>query len=240
MTAFVFERRAGVIALVALALCLAGCSKEENPVSARPAPEPVPAPVTPVAAVRAFEWCWDHRDYDAYTQLLSGDFSGACAATDSAGNVFRARALTRSDELETARHLFVGGGTQPPANTITLQLDPNLIVEPDPRPGKEDASLYRTIETTIALRIDTFASDFMITGVTRFFLVRGDVAVIPDELVARGVRPDAGRWYVERWEDESDRAPAPAVRAQGAAGAEALRTMPAKNTTWCSIKALYR
>ena len=32
-----------------------------------------------------------------------------------------------------------GGGTHPPANNITLQLDQNLIAEPDPRPGREDA-----------------------------------------------------------------------------------------------------
>ena len=239
MTALIFERRAGWIALVALALCLGGCADERNAVAPGPIPEPMPWPRTPAMAVRAFEWCWDHQSVDGYRQLFSADFSGACAATDSAGNVFRARALTRFDELETARHVFVGGGAQPPANNITLQLDPNLIVEPDPRPGREDASLYRTIETRIVLRIDTFASDFQIVGVTRFFLVRGDVAVIPDDLVAQGVRPDAGRWYIQRWEDESVGTSAPAVRAHNAPG-EAFRTMPAKNATWCSIKALYR
>jgi hypothetical protein len=239
MSALVFERRAGAIAVLALVLCLAGCSEEGKVVATEPKPLPMPAPASPAAAVRALEWCWDHRNLDAYTGILTGDFLGFCAVADTAGNVFRANALTRDDELVIARHLFVGGGTQPPANNITLQFDQNLYAVPDTRPGREDASRYQMITTTITLRIDSFASDFQVTGRAHFYLVRGDVAVIPDELVARGVQPDAGRWYVERWEDESVGAPAPGAGARDAPG-EALRTMPAKQSTWCSVKALYR
>jgi len=34
-----------------------------------------------------------------------------------------------------------------------------------------------------------------------FFVVRGDSAQIPPQLMARGFRPDTTRWYIERLED---------------------------------------
>ena len=126
------------------------------------------------------------------------------------------------------------------ANSITLSFDQNLMAEQDSRPGREDVSLYRVITTLFVLRIDTFEEDFQVTGAARFFLVRGDAAMIPEELAARGVGPDAGRWYIQRWEDESVGDPAPKARAQDTPGAEPHRTLPASNRTWCSVKALYR
>ena len=36
-----------------------------------------------------------------------------------------------------------------------------------------------------------------------FFVVRGDSARIPKDMVDRGFGPDKNRWYIERWEDQT-------------------------------------
>jgi|SRR5436309_6115059 len=38
-------------------------------------------------------------------------------------------------------------------------------------------------------------------GQALFFAVRGDSAVLPQELIDRGFRPDSSRWYIERVEE---------------------------------------
>lgn len=86
----------------------------------------------------------------------------------------------------------------------------------------------------MVLRIDTDEEDFAVTGAMRFFLVRGDSALIPEDLAKRGVGADPNRWYIERWEDET-------------VGEAATRQeegepqpTPSRNTTLCGIKVLYR
>ena len=231
------SRRPGHAGTLAVALVLAACacSRSHHPVT-KPAPEPEFSPTTPVNAVRALEWCWDHLDLEHYGELLGEDFLFRCATTDSAGSAFRGNALTRFDEIESARHLFAGGGTSPRANNVMLQLDWDLVPHQDARRGKQDMTYHQEIVTSVVLRIETDEEDFQVTGAARFFLVRGDSAVIPAELVARGFRPDAARWYIERWEDETVGSPA-ALREQPAA--PSLRAQPSRNTTWCDIKALY-
>ena len=234
------SRSLGGAGLLALALAFAGCSGSiswPTLVKKPTAPEPEFRATAPVSAVRLLEWCWDHRSLDAYDTLLSDDFFFVCAATDSSGSAFLGHGLARVDEIERARRLFVGGGTAPPANSISLQLDQNLISQQDTRPGKQDTTYHQEIITSVVLKIDTEEESFQVTVAARFFLVRGDSALIPHELVARGFRPDTTRWYIERWEDESltstpapeREAPEPPVRAQ-----------PAHRFTWCSIKTLYR
>ena len=230
MASSILKRHLRRLGPLALALLLAGCAKD----SARPlVPRPEPGFVadSPVNAVRLFEWCWDHRNLEHYGLLFADDFLFGCAATDSAGRAFIGGVLTRVDEIESTRHLFVGGAAQAPANSITLQLDPNLIPEADPRSGKNPEH-HQLIVSSMVLRIDTDAEDFEITGALRFFLVRGDVALIPAELSAGGIRPDPNRWYIERWEDES--------MGSAAARAALLRTMPARSFTVCGLKMLYR
>ena len=228
----------GTIGLVVLALALAGCSDSGRPLVTQPG-EPNPLPSSPTMAVRSLEWCWDHRDAGAYAELLTEDFSFRCADPDSAGNAFLGRQFTRLDELESVRRLFLGGGSNPPAKFISLQLDQELIPEPDGRPGKGSTTFHRVIVSSVVLRIDTRELDFLVAGAVRFFLVRGDSALIPAELIARGHRPDSTRWYIERWEDETVGLGAAAARAQ-AGDAGLPRTMPPSNTTWCSVKAIYR
>lgn len=227
---------------LALALVLAGCSdsKPRQPLTTQPAREPAPLATTPANALRLFEWCWERRDLDGYGELLTENFLFVCAASDSAGNAFQGRALTRVDEIESVRHLFTGGSASPPANSVSLHLDRNLIPQPDTRAGKEGEALHQEIITSVVLRIETDEEDFQVTGAARFFLVRGDVALIPAELVARGFRPDTARWFIERWEDETLGSAAAWDAVRVGRGTRSLRAQPARNTTLCAIKTLYR
>ena len=203
---FAPRRATATLLLLAIAALVPGCFNPFNPLVAKNragATDPPPYPNRPDLVVRLFEWCWDHRSIIEYEEIFTDDFLFEFAATDTAGNAFRGRALTRFDEIETTRHLFVGGGASPPANSITLQLDQNLIAGPDSREGKSDTTFFQEITTSVVLRIDTDEEDFQVTGQARFFLVRGDSAVIPAELIARGFGPDPGRWYIQRWEDET-------------------------------------
>jgi hypothetical protein len=227
-------RRRGIAGAIALAGLLPGCSGDSGkaPVT-RPAPQPGFVADSPVHALQLLAWSWQHQDLALFTSLLTDDFLFGCAATDSAGNAFQGHGLTRIDELESAHHLFTAGGVAPPATSILLRFDPNLIPQQDSRPGKQDQSHYQEIVTSVVLRIETLEESFQVTGAARFHLARGDVAAIPAELTAQGVQPDPGRWYIERWDDETVGSPAPERT-------PSLRALPAKMTTWCSIKALYR
>jgi len=199
-------RRAAALSLPLAALLLAGCFNPFNPLVAKDragASDPPPNPSRPDQIIRLFEWCWDHRSITDYEEVFTDDFLFAFASTDSAGRSFQGAVLTRTDEIETARHLFVGGGTSPPANSISLQLDQNLFALQDTRPGKKDTTYHREIITSVVLRIETDEESFQVTGDARFFVVRGDSALIPQDMVDRGFRPDKDRWYIERWEDET-------------------------------------
>jgi hypothetical protein len=211
-------RALAVAAGLLIAIPLAGCFNPFDPLVARArgVSVPPPNPSRPELAVRLFEWCWDHRAITEYEEIFTDDFQFQFAATDTAGNAFRGHALTRFDEIETARHLFVGGSSAPPANSISLELDQNLIPQQDSRAGKQDTTYHQEIDTQVVLSIETDEESFRVTGTARFFLVRGDSAAIPAEMVAKGFRRDPQRWYIERWEDET----------VGSAGASARRVDP--------------
>ena len=97
--------------------------------------------------------------------------------------------------------------------------------------------------------------DYHVTGVSRFYVVRGDSVQIPADMVARGFAPDPNRWYIERWEDETDTGAGafalersvPGAGARGTvtgscAGAVARREAPAALqgvVTWGWLKHLY-
>jgi hypothetical protein len=95
---------------------------------------------------------------------------------------------------------FVGGGSAPPATSITLNLDPTLRPLPDSRLGK-DPKWHKEIVTTVDLTIKVEGDQqYRIMGNARFYVVRGDSALIPAEL---GFPPDSNRWYIDQWNDET-------------------------------------
>lgn len=194
----------GAILVLAL-LTAAGCY---NPFFPKLAPnvgvsEVAPTPNSVRGLMDLFAWCYNNRAYDEYTEIFTDDFQFQFSAADTTGQVFGDRGLFRQDELDTARHLFIEGtANEPPAQKIVLTFDRTFLPEPDSRPGKT-YPVHQEIKRNVVLSIDTGEQAFRITGAARFFVVRGDSAKIPPDLLQRGFRPDRNRWYIERWEDET-------------------------------------
>jgi hypothetical protein len=188
-----------------VALLLTGVSGCFNPFDPRIAPTagvyiPPPTPNSATNVIRLFEWCWKNRDITVYKEIFTDDFRFIFALGDSAGNLFRDEPVTREMELNIARNLFVGGGSAPPATSILLSLDPTLRALPDSRPGK-NPRWHNEIVTSVDLTIKTEdGAEYRIVGNARFFVVRGDSALIPQEL---GFKSDSTRWYIDQWHDET-------------------------------------
>jgi hypothetical protein len=219
--------RAASAASTLLVLALGGCSNRIMlPVAPKPA-EP-PAASTPANALHRVEWCWEHAATEPCRDLLSCDFQFVFAATDTAGNRFRARPWTRPDELDFITHLLItGSALEPPASYVTLQFEPDLVDLPDPRPGK-DPGWHRRIDTRLILVVQNPEQEFRVLGYESFYIVRGDSACIPQELRDRGLVPDSTRWWIERWDDGGAAAPPGSLAAQ-----------PARLFTVGMLRALY-
>lgn len=214
-----------VLIAAVVATSLGACGRASRTV----APEnTAPVPTSPGLAVKALEWAFVNRDVDVLAELLSDDMLFATAGLDSAGNPSRVE-KDRAWLLACAENMFNGTAEHPPASSITLAFDRNLIPLPDLRPGHAD-SLFKTIRTSLDLKVVTGdGNTFEVTGFALFYLVRGDVAAIPKELIARGFLPDRNRWWIWRWEDET-------LEGSGATGASAH---PTKSATFGRILELY-
>jgi hypothetical protein len=206
-----------------LLLSVSGCF---NPFAPRLAPTtgiavPPPTPNSPQNVIRLFEWCWNNRDINVYKEIFTDDFRFIFALGDSAGNMFREDPVTREMELNIATNLFVGGGSAAPASSIVLTLAPTLRALPDSRPGK-NPRWHNEIVTSVDLTIKTEdGAEYRILGDARFFVVRGDSALIPREL---GFGPDSTRWYIDQWHDETLQGAATSALAPAGPGLQAARS----------------
>jgi hypothetical protein len=230
-------RSTSVRALLAavLALVLFGCSVEHHVTGPLPWQPQPPVANSPVNAIRLFEWGWNHRDLETIKSLLTDDFRFVFALGDSAGNAFRDDPFVRDDMLGCLERLFTGGGSMPPATSIQLVLDPTLRALPDSRPGM-NPGWHKEIVTSVDLTIKTAGdSEYRITGNARFFVVRGDSALIPQEL---GLEPDSTRWYIQQWNDETLTG-AGSVGPSRAIPRDLLVPQPTDNPTWGQLLALY-
>jgi hypothetical protein len=218
-----------------LALGLSGCSVEHRVTGPLPWQPQPPVADSPTNAIRVFEWGWNHRDLGAFRGLLTDDFRFVFALGDSAGNAYRDDPITREWMLGCLTHLFVGGGSAAPAERIALAFDPTLRVFPDSRPGKAPR-WHKEILTGVDLAIKTEdGAEYRIMGNARFFVVRGDSAMIPAGL---GAGPDSTRWYLQQWNDETlSGAGSASLGEVVTAGLRA--TLPATNSTWGRFLALY-
>lgn len=195
------------VALATSALAASGCF---NPFSPRLAaggapPTPPPAPTTAAGVLRLFQWCWRNRAITEYREIFTDDYLFKFSVRDSSGSTYdpTVRPWRREDELDSAEKLFVTGTpSDPPATNITFEYTSDLVAVPDARPGK-DPGWHKQIRAQVSLRIIVGESTTEVTGPGLFYLVRGDSAAIPQELVDRGFKPDANRWWIERWEDET-------------------------------------
>jgi len=202
-------RRAGLAAaVVILAFVAGGCWNPFMPeVAGRGISEPPPAPNSATNVVRLLEWCYKHRSFSDYRELFTADYRFVFSTRDSAGRNYPAETpWTRDDELESTRKLFEGGdANQLAATSITLALDKNFTVLNDPRPGKNNPLQRKSITTQVNLTITTTdGASTNVFGSVTFYLVRGDSANIPQELVDLGFGPDPNRWYIEQWLDNTN------------------------------------
>ena len=193
------------LALLALLFGAAGCFNPFDPRLALQGgnSKPPPLPDSPIGIIQLFQWCWRNRAYDTYQELFTDNYRFEFATGDSAGDFYRnGTPWTRSDELATAQHLFVTGTpSQPPATSITLDFTQDLIVDVDPRPGKTDTTYHRLVSGQVLLRVNLSDGTQEVRGPVYFYVIRGDSAIIPPELIQRGFKPDSTRWYIEQWVD---------------------------------------
>lgn len=194
-------------ALGALAL-LTGCFNPFSPLIAPTrgftAPPPVPSSATNV--LRLLEWCYNNKAIAEYRELFTDDYEFKFNARDSAGADYRTNKWRREDELISTSQLFEGGSAEAPASSITLLLDRNFAVLSDPRSIAWDplGRRHKKINTQVLLNIRTTdGTQIDISGQAIFYFVRGDSAVIPEELRNRGFGRDSTRWYISRWDDET-------------------------------------
>ena len=243
------RRFIALLLLALLAAAIAGCFNPFDPrISVeRVVSSPAPTPSSPAAAVKLFAWCWKNRDPARYTEVFTDDYRFIFGSGDSAGNPYRDRPWVREDEMNMALHMFTGGADVPPASDVFISIDPVLNAVVDPRPG-HSFKCHRTITTTVDLKVTvTDASGTPsvtpIGGRALFYLVRGDSALIPSELIAKGFKPDSTRWWIERWEDQTVGANGAAARPAGGPGALRAAAGAAARTNSFTIgrlKLLYR
>ena len=216
-----------LIASLALACGCGGGGGGGGGITNPPPPDTGPVANSPANVVRLLEWAYEHRDTLRHRELFTSDYVFQCSPTGSAGD----GDLDRTEETIVARHLFVGGGVEPPASSIELNIDPTPQVLDDSRPGR-NPTWHKEVITNVDLTVAVGGDDYRIAGRGRFFVVRGDSAQLPADLVARGFTADPGRWYIEEWDDETDIAiPAASARPAG--------ITLTRNATWCQLKFLY-
>lgn len=241
--------------ILALLLGAAGCYNPFDPRLASRGTNSRPAPLanSPTGVVDLFQWCWQNRSYDEYKDIFTDNYRFEFASGDSAGTYYSGTPWTRSDELATAQHIFITGTpSQPPATSVTLTFTQDLSVDTDPRDGKRDTTYHRQITALVNLRVYFAETGFEVTGPVYFNVIRGDSAIIPQELLDRGVTHDKNRWYIERWVDgtlHTTRAiPAPDINRAGRASASRFAAAPPAQpkfvtplfpTSWGAIKALW-
>jgi len=251
MTRAVSRRTLPLLALLALLAGAAGCFNPFDPLisARRGVSEPPPVPIDPRSTLLLFKWCWENRAIEEYRELFTDDYIFVFSETDSAGNAFRDVPWTREDELISQTNLFVGGSaTEPPADRITLEFTNTLNTFPSPF-GHHHPDWHKVIRAEVFLRVTRGESTLEVRGPGLFYFVRGDSAGLPEELVQRGFGPDPNRWYIERWEDETNTGGAGAFSARRvthAASATGTQThteplpLPPHLDTWGAVKEYFR
>jgi hypothetical protein len=177
----------------------------------------------------------DNRDLAHFQELFTSDFQFDFALVDTAGNPY-GQSFSREDMLIAAHNLFVGGSaSEAPAASISLIFVGNLGAAPDLRTGM-NAGWHEAVQVpSLTLTVNkTDGSATRITGGLMFYVVRGDSAAVPPDLLARGIRPDSARWFIGRMEDETGGGAAPRSAVAPAA------TLPTRKITLGRLLLFYR
>ncbi|MBI1799569.1 MAG: hypothetical protein HYR73_07745 [Candidatus Eisenbacteria bacterium] len=198
------KRSFSALAALVLLFGSGGCFNPFDPRLANLAgiSKPAPLPNSETGVIYLFQWCWRNRAYDEYQEIFTDDYRFDFAAGDTAGNLYREVPWRRTDELTTAQHLFVvGTPSNPPATNVTLDFTQDLSVDIDPRAGKGNTRFHRYITAQVDLHVYIPDGSYEVRGPVYFYVIRGDSAIIPPELIRRGFRADSTRWWIERWVD---------------------------------------
>ncbi len=221
-------------ALVALACCGVGCDSQpwyDIPRDGNHIPVQTPLNGTPRNTMLRLEAAYQYQDLSVYKSLLTADFRYTFSPqSDSALVALYGDNWGKVDEVLAAQRLLTGftnaqGKFMPPASSVILQFANDQYLA-DPAHADSAANYDDTPIGAVALDVDIPTSTGTITyGVRaphRFFLVRGDAAVLDP-----GQPADSLHWYVRRWDDLA----APPGGATTAASVA---------TTWGRLKARYR
>ena len=195
------RRILSALGAAAVLLAAPGCYNPFSPAVALQGSNSKPPPVPNSAAgvVNLFQWCWQNRAFDQYEEIFTDDFRFDFASGDTAGRYYLNTPWTRTDEINTAQHLFLTGTPgQPPATSVLLDWTQDLDLGIDPRPGKQDTTHHWLVTAQVNLRVFLAEGSYEVSGPVYFSCVRGDSAIIPPVLVRRGFRPDPNRWWIER------------------------------------------
>lgn len=187
------------------AVALAGCFNPFRPeVSTERTTQSsgvAPRPTSSRNVMKLFKWCWEHQNITYYEQLFTDDFRFQFAEADTQGNQGRDY-LTRGEEIDIERHMFIGGGAtgEPPANGITLDYGSPLIPDADTRPGKIEP-WHVMFQVDVDITIKTDAQVYRIRSKAVFFVVKMDSAKV--EIVQHDLHVpyDPKRWFIERYEE---------------------------------------
>jgi PKD repeat protein len=163
-----------------------------------------PPPDSPTNALAFLQWCWQNRDVAHYHEVFADNFQYYFDYQNPAGVPYLATPWSRTDELTSAANLFAGGSTQAPASNVTFTFTdgPNLQPAGPGYPWHQQLVAQWSLDITCTDGTTKHAE-----GQSRWFVVRGDSAQIPQELQDRGFVPDSMRWYVERWLEEQNTNP---------------------------------
>src|SRR5437762_5871656 len=95
-----------LLALMAAGAALSGCFNPFSPLvsNTNGISQPRPIPNSPLNLLALYAWCWNKRDIDSYREIFTDDYQFRFAQSDTAGNLYRDRALTREEELDIANN----------------------------------------------------------------------------------------------------------------------------------------
>ena len=174
---------------------------------------------------------------DVYSRVLTQDFVFEFASGDSTAVSWKAIPWGRDDEILSALHLFEDGtASEPPATSIDLQETQAVADDPDPLPG-HGSKWHRMLTLQTLLRVNIPGGTWEVRGPAYLFIVRGDSADIPVDLLVQGMKRDSTQWWIEHWVDGT-LSSATAARVRRSPGP--AQTMPRRAFTWGDLKALYR
>ncbi len=163
-----------------------------------------PRPTSPQWAVRCLADAYERTSYEEFASLLSADYVFHFSAGDHAGSGYL-NGFDRDRELLSARRLFLGDDQSDPpfpkAREVHVRIG-GLEESPDPE-HPDSLSQYRVVVAKkFEMRMKTGDEKVELGSLPAtqvFYVVRGDVAQLPD-----GQPRMSTRWYIRRWMENVD------------------------------------